>query len=1027
MKKFIIIILATLFAITGCKDETIAPDNGGGNTLLPDGRVRFTLVTDVPPIDKPLTRVDTADENAMASGNFWVFVFDSSTTPADPTLLEIAQAAATTSTIAPYKWVTTLKTYNHPVKIVLIANAPATVYNSAGGSPKSFAKDMFSIGTKYSVVESAMYTALVAGSNATINYVPYTVTNQPPATKNIPMCIVKEFTELTTQTNLGTDAAPIRMPRIAAKVTVDYEPANSLPTAIATEFSITGTGSGASMRNTRNNSCIFPRSNFATPASVCNYTGTDLDMATLIAPATKVGDTNGYTTDNNPIYIYECSDPSTPYVIVKATYKSTVGFYKLTFLKQTGGDPITQINRNTHYRFIITEATGAGYTTSAQAITAPPSNNIKWRVDISDLTSHDIIDNGQYYIAVSNSEYRFYSYEPRKNVHVVTINHNFPAAFSNSASASLEFDDVIGGLRLASSDKFNVSTGDGLIGTFTNCDGTNKEVNIYMDFGSAFKTFPINGANLVITCGNLSKKIRITRRAHLPYNHTLLKDFNDPTTWVVGEITTTPTPEGWIGLSTGTSLPGLNHLAGQGMQPINVVMKMNDIQSSREVEAYFSRSTNEGRLKAILQQGGAIEFVSTDVPEEIGRFALASTFTFENKFNIPFKVKIAANDGSATVVEQDFDAQLVHSLTIPALPAGILNGERKFTVYFQYAYEESSDIWIPVYEFTQTELLTVRILSVGINAMSLPAHIPRVQLGTAAGEVGSFSNGIAPLVNAQFTTQLSDPERPVKAKIIHYHLYNGNGNPSLKTYEYSDSPSSSWYNIGEILKKYKINILYATVPSASSGSENYGPTAKQAKEVVSWLTTKNTGLIYCGDWNTNCNKELSIAIFGQSHTRGNGNTFSTLKSDDSRAGNDTYRAIMGSEAPYNKYTDYPAGSGNYLLGSTDDPSNPLNEGLYNKMFEMQSDYMSVTEDMCNKKKFMPLLYNGTSVGLAVSDEQRIVFLGELQWFDGNYWGGGAVGLNTDGSLRIKNGKYTPRLVANLWYWFIMQVALHDRK
>lgn len=556
-----------LSLLTGCSDETVLYTPGAGNTVLPDGRVAYTLYTDAPPMEKPVTRTGTANEDDMAEGDFWVFVFDNTGAPADPTgirLLEVAKAEPTSSTApGPYKWVTTLKTRNHPVRVLMIANTPAQVYAANGTGGAAISATSFPVDMTYTDALAKLYTKQL---EASLTAVPYT---SPP--EMIPMSSVKDFADLTAQTNLGTEGTPLRLPRVTAKITVDNA------TSANTNFVLVG----ANLHSAPASSCLAPLTVVADAAAFAKYEGTTAgNETTAIAPATVPNPaipTVKESTASNPLYCYEANEADTKklFLIVQGTYKGAITYYKMSIDRATNKTPITTIRRNSHYRLVIKECTATGYATYAEAIAAPPSNAMKYSIEVTDLSSHDILDNGQYFIGVSNSEYMVYADGALTDLVACTLNHNAPDGVTTrsiTATTGITVTQSIGAANVPTDIKINLSE------TFT------------------------SPGSLTIKIGNLTKVITISRRPQvIPFAFSENAFATDDI--VYGTVSAAPH---WIGLSATPELdtPLFNEMES-GKGGLYIQTQPNIQQSggvSRTASVYLSRRSDKGRLKVDIQQ-----------------------------------------------------------------------------------------------------------------------------------------------------------------------------------------------------------------------------------------------------------------------------------------------------------------------------------------------------------------------------------------------------------------------------------------
>lgn len=1020
MKRTLYIITFTiLYFLSGCQDETLAPNiNTEDNLLLADGRVRFSLTTNVPPLSKPVTRTGTASEDGMAGGDFWVMVFDNSAATPDPltniTLLEVAKATPTTSIApGPYKWQTTLKSYNHAVKVVMIANAPATVYDNTGASPKNMAKDMFTPGTTYSAVLANLHTAKLA---ATLPAVPYT-----PG-EIIPMVLVCDYSKLDASVNLGTEAVPLQMPRIVAKITVDNAQSS-------TNFTLLG----ANLHGARATSQLVPAT---TPTDVLSIgAGTSYEGATVgqettaiasaSVPAVPLPDVKE-TTAANPLYCYEANDTDIKklFLIVEGTYKGTPTYYKMDISRALNGSSIGVIKRNMHYRLVISEVALPGYATYAEALSAPASNNIKWRIDVVDLTSHDLMDNGQYFLAVSNSDYIAYTNMTESTTQdylvCTTFSYNAPAGVSVSATL----------------------TGTGLSpdwGTLPASDGTAHSVNMRIKMSDLFTTTSVG--TLTLRVGNLTKTIGIRRgRTYGPAKDVI--DFSDPN-YVYGAVNITandPTGTRWVRLASDNTPAsfdrGYRELATHtgGMYLHFDFTK--DFLAARGANVYLARRNDQGRLKVFIAPSDII-YDSNGLPAAVNYLGKAIdgsesfSITHTNPGNYPYRVGVYYNN-TQLYQSPGANANITQQLVFGSYAEEPvrLNLPRQLSI----RYEVNGSWYTDPVELQQRYGLTINILVLGntgvkYHGTSDVASSYGIDLKYKTGPTtfvasskpngtSSWFSGLASLLQKQ-----TGPDKPIKMPLQFYYINSGDvSGIGSKLYDYD--------NVINALLANNIDILMLPNTGPTNWNQTHGPTAAQAKRVIEEWLEKNPyrGLIYTGDVVEN-NAEYSKYIFGVVHTGySSAVDYELLSTNDEYYYNPVYNSIMNGS--YSTYQKYPDASGTLLFGSdvtnTYGGANLINLKLSTN-FKGLKDFGVLQYSDVKAKGFIPILRvkGRAEVALAVHPTRRIMFMGESQFFQsGQYLN--VNGSAKDGSLEaVSQGNY-PKLLMNTMEWFFNNVALGKR-
>lgn len=368
--KYVILGIA-LLALASCAKEGVII-----NETSTDDKVRIPLITDVGNYEKPETRTGSALEDAVGATP-WVLVFNGSN---DNAIFSEAQQAI----VLGGKTFVILTKTTTACRLLVIANAPANFQNASG---TSFPFDQTNLtaqltGKTLTTAVANLLTSPQLTSPQTT--VPYTPNLTIPMSALMPVISgIDENTVINSTGVAGGSALAIN--RIVAKVTVDASDViSSFTLSAATVVGAPRNGALAQLGTAIKDNA----------GNLTDYlTSTTGDGVTGIAPATN------NTTIANPVYLYE-SQESTTSVIIKGTYDGTVGYYRLAFMS---AGQLVNVYRNKYYLFSITSVTATGYPTVAEAIANPPSNAIKITLSVTDLDSFDILDNGQYYLGVSNS------------------------------------------------------------------------------------------------------------------------------------------------------------------------------------------------------------------------------------------------------------------------------------------------------------------------------------------------------------------------------------------------------------------------------------------------------------------------------------------------------------------------------------------------------------------------------------------------------------------------------------------------
>lgn len=575
MKKlvFFISVIATIFS--GCaKDEL----GGAYYEPLPEGKVRLTLNTNMGSFNKPIkTRAGVADENNMGD-KVWAFVLEKlESTSSDYTLRVIEQLDMNESGDVN---IIANRTTN-PVTIVLLANAP-NKYVDENGVEQDFTLENLSHITSYSELKQTLNTATLASPALSV---PYTPDGAIPMSGDI---------DLPTGINTSLSSLTIQLQRIVAKISVETElDINKFELLMASVCNAPRSGWLLSPKTLwRDNS-----------ANLTNYNYNDIGCVAIQIDSKQ-------TTATNPIYIYESRAEEQTAVIVEGIYGGNKYFYKLAMTSDYSviGGTDTQLKpknfyyRNFAYKYIITSVTGDGYSTFQEACDGAPSNNIKSAIDVIDLTSHDIIDNGEYFLGVSNSEYIIYATGGRSNLIAVTL--------SSGGNPALLLSGTV-----TASEGITITKGATFGYPLT---GNEVEISVTDDFSIG---------TITIKMGNLKKTIAVSREYTTPFDGRNITKFGT-SEYVAGKIESVSdnSLRDWIGVSPmakGTDFGRRDIVNNNGGIYIHLGVnwdKSNGI-AGRKATLYLSRKTNAGRVKVYLEQdyidSRNIEDDERDLPENM--------------------------------------------------------------------------------------------------------------------------------------------------------------------------------------------------------------------------------------------------------------------------------------------------------------------------------------------------------------------------------------------------------------------------
>lgn len=549
---FIICLLWSLI-ITSCVNTDI---ENLGRKPQPEAKVQLKLNVNSGSFAVPITRAGIAKEDVIdPSLGIWIFVFDETN---NVVLAEDVTVDA--NGIIELNLDSFLK--DEKFKVVLLVNTP-TQFENASGTTKAFSSvDLVGIVT-YTDLKKKLNAVRLSGSG-TFPYIG-NVSNSA-----IPMSGELVFPDGFDE----TQSYKIPVKRIVAKITVE----TSLD-ATNDEFELLG----ASVCNAPKNGYFCAPSDL-TDLSLYRPNG-NYDFASINCTATD--------SETSPLYIYESRPAEATAPIVKAKYQGTEYYYKLMMTEDYKINAVTYpmnlYMRNVHYTFNIEKVFGKGYDTFADACSGPRSNTIVASVAATDISSYDLIDNGEYYLGLSNSECHVYRSAGPYSVHIANVYvPGLERANIQGNTGYIESVDV-GGMTLT-------ATTDNDFVFFE------KHNPAYLDLLITFRSAPgISTREVAVTFGNLKKVITIKTYSSIA-PPTPIITYKQPE-FVYGNV---EPGNDWIALteeviSPFSPSPEISSNNGEGVVlNFNSIAPSADRTASRIGELYLSRNTGAGRLKVIV-------------------------------------------------------------------------------------------------------------------------------------------------------------------------------------------------------------------------------------------------------------------------------------------------------------------------------------------------------------------------------------------------------------------------------------------
>ena len=510
--------------LSACDRDSL---NGNENIQPFADMVRIGIFTNSDEFQKPASK--GAQEDVILGTMPWVFVFDGNDGNAQ--LVEVGQAQLGLSGNS-HVMLTQRAT---PVQVLIVANAPSQyfIYSTTYDFNKTNLETH--LGISLTNFKGNLRTAIAA---------PETI---PYDGGYLPLVGEKALENITLNTTIGTPEAKLNLTRMVAKVTVE----NTDP-----EFTI----QSWSISHAKDATLFYS----STPS------GINMDFVPDIAAA------------EDTFYIYPSVASESPSVIINGTYKGVPNQYYRLIFKDSSGLPIA-IARNTWYKFIISRVDRPGFSTFNEAANSIP---IAVTIEVIDYNSHEIDNNGRFYIGTSNSQVLFYGL-PSFLYPVVTIS-------TNAKSSNLSLNDkntikVIPDGALTLSTQSVVLSSDGITPGVTEL-----KCNINAGFTEAKIMIQLGDLNKVIDLKKISENISQQEAATL-----LTSASSQFTTLEVADSY----KNSWLFASPNGSSSSkyTNYTPKTPFSSVYLYLLSNNSGVDRFGEVFLSRET-EGRVKVFVRQ-----------------------------------------------------------------------------------------------------------------------------------------------------------------------------------------------------------------------------------------------------------------------------------------------------------------------------------------------------------------------------------------------------------------------------------------
>ncbi len=713
-------------SLGGC--VTDVHKGGKPNPVGGDGKLRLELFTRMPDYVRPATRTGEAQEEALGSTP-WVIVFSLSNS--DYLYTEAAQAYTMAGKIF-----VDLTPTDIDSKLLVIANPQEKFTAAAAATEYEFTNanfDLLLTGKTLAETCGMLHTRTLSDPQTAVPFAGITPETQLP----LPMSGIYPATG-TTAIDRNTSIS-VALTRAVAKVVV---------TSSALNFTLEGaTVLDAPRRGRLHQLGTALKTNAASDRT--DYLAAAPNEVKGIAAVPE----ESQTTETNPIYVYESAkgDANHTHVIVQGLYNNETNYYKLSFRDPaaTASNPnaALDIERNNIYTFRIMNVLRAGYTDLDDAINAARSSNedIVWRIDVTDGNSHDIIDNGEYYLGVTNSRFIVYGDGAQSGRHAFTVTTNRAGALTDNSITASE------GLTVVAPANGKISHGN---------PGTTE---VRLDFDAGFTT-----GTVTLRLGDIIKVVTVEKRASLAGAQSRMA--------FEGDYLTARVEHGleWLTLSADGVAGNGSHIAATGgniyIHPAPYYGASGS--AAREGVVFMARTDDSGgRIKLDIAQNvnAIVEGLALAPPGVIGIKHSDLTALREDRVEL--------GDGSYSLTlrgSNTYKGTWVENIATRDANIGALEEEPVYVVYFKWGstvgviadknssgYRADDVVWVN-YGFN-TGLIHANdwdnaanfapAAPTGIGSYDIPAHVS----ASGWGDACDFVNGGTASVPGGWKTPIGGP------------------------------------------------------------------------------------------------------------------------------------------------------------------------------------------------------------------------------------------------------------------------------
>ncbi|MEG0601761.1 MAG: hypothetical protein RR499_01825 [Mucinivorans sp.] len=295
--------------------------------------------------------------------------------------------------------------------------------------------------------------------------------------------------KLTTSTAISLDGTAgggsLPLVRVTSKVTIRKNDAAGYDTRLNDLVLV-----GSNIARSPTTSHILPVENNQTPTVAFSGVGGDIHQPVVLA--------NAQGSEIGALYSYESTFSNNTCVVLKATYKGVVGYYRLDLLhlNADGSSQTIVFMRNTHYMITINHVTSPGYRTAQEALDNYASNQVIYSIAVYDQTdtSNDIVSSGMLSLGLLNSQYIVYANEGLSSLEVTRVAYNYVSTIATGAVTT-------------------TAPGITLITTTLPSNSDSKFVSIKATLSPTCAV-----GSIWLRLGSILREVPIIRRDKLPYN-----------------------------------------------------------------------------------------------------------------------------------------------------------------------------------------------------------------------------------------------------------------------------------------------------------------------------------------------------------------------------------------------------------------------------------------------------------------------------------------------------------------------------